>query len=248
MTTQPRYKQIKDHIIHHIRSGEWPADSLIPSENELLKQLGVSRMTVNRAVRELTAEGVLRRVQGLGTFVAGPQPQSVLLELRNIADDIKERGNIHSTDVILIETIKADTQQAQSFYINEGDPLFHTILLHKENDSPLQLEDRLVNPETVPDYLDCNFKEITPNEYLVTNVPADEVEHLVEAKTPSSEAKDFLNMENAEPCLLLNRRTWSSGKVVSVAKLYHPGNRYSLGAHFHSRKNTPDSLERAILE
>ncbi|MTI09566.1 histidine utilization repressor [Curvivirga aplysinae] len=240
MTDQPRYKQIKDHIIHHIRSGEWPADSQIPSENELLKELGVSRMTVNRAVRELTAEGVLRRVQGLGTFVAGPQPASVLLELRNIADDIRERGNTHSTEIIMKETIQASKDQAQTFYISEGDELFHTILLHKENDLPLQLEDRLVNPKTAPDYLECDFTETTPNAYLVATNPADEVEHLVEAQLPSTETSSHLQMKNGEPCLLLNRRTWSSGQVVSVAKLYHPGNRYSLGAHFHSRKEAVD--------
>ncbi|MDX1737666.1 MAG: histidine utilization repressor [Alphaproteobacteria bacterium] len=241
MTDQPRYKQIKDHIIHHIRSGEWAADSQIPSENELLKQLGVSRMTVNRAVRELTNEGVLRRVQGLGTFVAGPQPQSVLLELRNIADEIKERGNQHSCEVLISEQIHANASQAQSFYMEEGAVLFHSLLLHKENEKPLQLEDRFVNASIAPDYLECDFNKITPNEYLVKTVPADEVEHLVEAINATSEICKSLEMNISEPCLLLNRRTWSSGKVVSVAKLYHPGNRYSLGAYFHSRRKTPDS-------
>lgn len=239
MSDRPRYKQIKDHIIHHIRSGEWAADSKIPSENELLKELEVSRMTVNRAVRELTSEGVLRRVQGLGTFVAGPQPQSVLLELRNIADDIRERGRKHTTKIILQETVEADLSLSQSFYCEEGIDLFHTVLLHFEDDVPLQLEDRFVNPNCAPDYMSCDFEKITPNEFLVSTIPADEVEHLVEAIIPPAGHASKLNMESNEPCLLLNRRTWSSGKVVSTVRLYHPGNRYSLGAHFHSRKNIP---------
>ena len=68
----PRYKMVRDHIIRNIRSGAWQADAKIPSENELVRELDVSRMTVNRALRELTAEGMLRRVQGLGSFGCRP--------------------------------------------------------------------------------------------------------------------------------------------------------------------------------
>ena len=68
--TQPLYQQVKNHIIERIESGEWPPERRTPSENELVEALSVSRMTANRALRELTAEGYLVRVQGVGTFVA----------------------------------------------------------------------------------------------------------------------------------------------------------------------------------
>ena len=67
---QPIYAKLKQAISLKITSGQWQVNQRIPSESEVVKALGVSRMTVNRALRELTAEGFLVRHQGLGTFVA----------------------------------------------------------------------------------------------------------------------------------------------------------------------------------
>src|SRR3546814_15779796 len=64
------------YIVTRILGGDWPEGNRVPSENELTRELSVSRMTVHRALRELTTEGWLERVQGAGTFVAPPKPQS----------------------------------------------------------------------------------------------------------------------------------------------------------------------------
>src|SRR3546814_3828698 len=88
----PRYRRFKEHIVKHIEAGDWRAGDQVPSESTLVRQLKVSRMTVNRALRELTHEGLLVRVQGTGTFVAEKRPLFNLVELRNIADEIAERG------------------------------------------------------------------------------------------------------------------------------------------------------------
>src|SRR5690606_38136241 len=91
----PHYRRIKEHIVRHIEAGEWRAGDQVPSESTLVKQLKVSRMTVNRALRELTHEGLLVRVQGTGTFVAERRPLFNLVELRNIAEEIASRGQRH---------------------------------------------------------------------------------------------------------------------------------------------------------
>ena len=72
----PRYSRVKRMITDRIDSGEWQPRHRIPSESELVRDLGVSRMTINRALRELTLDGRLIRVQGVGTFVATPKPIS----------------------------------------------------------------------------------------------------------------------------------------------------------------------------
>ena len=64
----PIYARVKQGICQKINSGEWQTDQRVPSESEMVKALGVSRMTVNRALRELTDEGVLVRQQGVGTM------------------------------------------------------------------------------------------------------------------------------------------------------------------------------------
>ena len=228
----PRYQQVKNFITERIDSGEWDIDQRVPSENELVAELGISRMTVNRALRELTEEGRLRRVQGLGTFVADPRPQVELLELRNIADEIRNRGHEHAADVIMLESLIADADAARALRVAEGATVFRSVILHRENGLPIQLENRLVNPALAPDYLSVDFTRTTPNEYLTEVAPATDVEHLVEAIIPNAHACELLQMPRDEPGLLLNRRTWAGDRVVSRAWLTHPASRFRLGARF----------------
>ncbi|STR46286.1 Histidine utilization repressor [Klebsiella oxytoca] len=76
----PFYEKVKQAISEKIHSGVWRPHDRIPSEAELVAQFGFSRMTINRALRELTDEGLLVRLQGVGTFVAEPKGQSRCLK------------------------------------------------------------------------------------------------------------------------------------------------------------------------
>ena len=60
----PAYQQIKRYVVERIANGDWKPGGAIPTEAELVKEFGVARMTVSRALRELTAERVLTRIQG----------------------------------------------------------------------------------------------------------------------------------------------------------------------------------------
>ena len=88
----PLYAQVKQMIAQQIRSGAWPANYRVPSEAELVEELGFSRMTINRALRELTSEGLLVRMQGVGTFVAQPKARSALfavLDRHEVGDTVR---------------------------------------------------------------------------------------------------------------------------------------------------------------
>lgn len=85
---QALYRRAKEFVLDQLRAGVWKPGDLIYSENQLVQELGISRMTVNRALRELTEEGLLVRISGVGTFVAESKPQSNLLRITNIADEI----------------------------------------------------------------------------------------------------------------------------------------------------------------
>ncbi|MFZ5509361.1 MAG: histidine utilization repressor [Pseudomonadota bacterium] len=228
----PAYQRIKDYILEHIHSGHWREGDLIPSEHELTRRFRVSRMTVNRALRELTAEQVLTRVQGAGTFVAQPKYASTLVEIHSIAEEIAARGHRHSCDVLLLERVKADRPLAQEFLLDGRPVLFHSRLLHRENGTPIQVEERWANPAVAPDYDKQDFTRITPNEYLMAAAPLQRVEYRIEACMPDAALRKLLTMDAGEPCLVLHRRTWSRGQVASVANLWHPGGRYQFTGHF----------------
>lgn len=228
----PLYAQVKQVIRRQIQSGQWSAHFRVPSENELVTQFGFSRMTINRALRELTAEGLLVRMQGVGTFVAEPKSQSALFEVHNIADDIASRGHIYTTRVVLVQEEIAGYERAMALNLMESQTIFHSIIVHYENNIPVQLEDRSVNPVMAPNYLDQNFLRQTPYVYLSLVAPLTEGEHVVEAIQADPQECTLLDIPAAEPCLLIRRRTWSGNTVVTAARLIHPGSRHRLEGRF----------------
>lgn len=231
---QPLYMQVKDHILGHIQSGTWAAGSRVPSENELVETFGISRMTANRALRELSADGYLARVPGVGTFVKEQAARTSLMELRNIAEEIESRGHKHTLQLISRARVMASQALADEFEWKAPQHLFHLVVLHQENGLPVQLESRWVNPFIAADFMIQNFTKQTPTAYLLNTVPVDELEHSVEAIMPDADQQKLLNMRDREPCLSLHRRSWSQGKVVTVATLIYPASRYAL----HSRYKT----------
>jgi GntR family histidine utilization transcriptional repressor len=120
---------------------------------------------------------------------------------------------------------------ATALETRSGGSVFHLSCVHFENDTPVQYEDRFVNPLCAPDFLAQSFERQTPSEYLLSTIPADEVEHTVDAVLPGMDAP-LLKIGRNEPCLLLTRRTWSSGIPVTIARLLYPASRYRLSCRF----------------
>lgn len=229
----PLYQQVKDYILERLRSGEWPPGTRVSSENDLTQGMGVSRMTVNRAVRELAAEGHLVRLQGVGTFVSERKPEGALLEIRSVAEEIESWGGKHNAKVIVLREEKAGPDLAEQLGLPPGATVFRSILVHKDRGLPVLYCDRYVNPAVAPDYLAQDFTSTTPSEYLISVAPVQEVEHLIEAALPDRESRDHLHISPGEPCLILYRRTWSFNMVATNSRLVYPGTRYRLGGRFH---------------
>ncbi|WFU11404.1 histidine utilization repressor (plasmid) [Rhizobium sp. CB3090] len=226
----PLYAGVKQMILDRIHSGEWPPKHRVPSENELVVELGVSKMTANRALRELANEGELVRIQGVGSFVAERKGYSALFEVRNIADEIAERGHVHEASVVVLARETASPEVADALELEIGAAVFHSLIVHSENGVPVQIEDRFVHPEAAPEYLDQDFTTLTPNAYLTAAAPLSGSEHIVEAAMPQPWECKLLTVLKTEPCLAIRRRTWSARQVVSIARLVYPGHRYRLEA------------------
>ncbi len=233
----PLYQQVKDSILELISAGQLRPGTRIPSEHEIVAAQGVSRMTVNRALRELTDAGILVRVQGVGTFVAGRKPQSALVEIKSIADEIAARGGRHEAEIRALRAEAAPRPLAELLGVHEGARVFHSVVVHCENGVPIQLEDRYVNPAVAPDYLSQDFTRVTPSEYLLSIAALSEIEHVIEAMHPDKMLCRLLKIDAGEPCLVLRRRTWSGAHVATLARFIHPGSRYRLGSRF--RPNGP---------
>ena len=230
-----RYLQVKDFILERIAGGTLRAGERVPSENELTRTLTVSRMTANRALRELAADGVLVRVAGVGTFVAEQRVHAHPLEVRNIADEIRARGHEYRVKVLALDSVSASRELAERCGVKPGAQLDYSLLTHFEDAAPLQVEERYVNPQVAPGYLRNDFSRTTPHEFLIRVAPLQRAEHIVRALVPERRIRRLLRLEAGEACLLIMRRTFSHGRIASVADLYHPGSRYELAANCQPR-------------
>ena len=243
MKTQekPRYQQRKEMIVGRIMSGELQPRDRVPSENELVDAMKVSRMTANRALRELTDEGYVDRVAGRGTFVSEFKAASHVLKVRNIADEVERRGHTYSAIVHKQERQPADGEIRDALLVPKDGEVFHVLVVHQENGVPIQLEDRYILGAFAPDCLEQDFTSITPSAWLNGIAPLAEAEHIVRATMPGKMVRDRLGMDEQEPCLLVLRRTWARGSPVSFARLHHPGQRFELTGHY-----TPPGMKKSM--
>lgn len=228
MNSAPRYLQIKHYLLDAIHSGHYAVHQKIPPEEQLARDFSVSRMTANKAIRDLVQEGYLIRQAGLGTFVTDRKSESPLAEINNIAEEVRSRGHEYSNSVILCEEVNADDEIALRLGVRTHSRVFHSIIVHQEDNLPIQLENRYVNPRWVPNYLESDFSVQTPNEVLVKACPITDLEHVVEAVLADTTSAQWLNISDNQPCLSMIRRTWSGDHLVSYARLLHPGDRYKL--------------------
>jgi len=235
----PLYRRVMAHIEALIRDGHWLPGRRIPSENALVAALGVSRMTANRALRELAQRGLLQRLQGVGTFVAERKRHASLVEIRNIAEEISAEGGAHSARVIERSLAPAGESLAARMELVAGTEVHRLLLVHSRDGAPIQLEERAINPALAPDFAAVDLARTTPAEYLIAQVPADEIEHTVRAVLPDARTRELLELPAGEPCLQLDRRTWAGEAVVSCATFSYPGSRYDLYARYRTQGRQP---------
>ncbi len=226
------YATVKASLKQRIAQGGWQPGTRLPSERELVQQFGCARMTVHRALRELEEEGLIERRQGSGSFVAELHPISNLLRVRDIADEIAERGHVHATRVCGLSQDLADAPLAAAMRLGVGAPVFRAQLVHLENGVPIQFEDRHVNPALAPDLLAHDFTRVTPSFVLFEHAPLTEAEQVVEATLATPALARLLEVAVGSALLMVSRRTVSQGSVASVARLYHPGARFRLVGSF----------------
>jgi GntR family histidine utilization transcriptional repressor len=226
------YARVKHYLKEGLSHGQWSPGELMPSEAELVARFGVSRMTVTRALRELQSEGLVTRVQGVGTFAAHLAKVSSTLTIRDLHDEIVARGHRHHAEVHLAREEKSSPELAPQLGLAPGARVFHTLIVHFENGQPLQCEDRYVNPACAPDYLSVDFTRTTPTHYLLEVAPHWEAQFSIEASRPSAQEAGLLHIARDEPCLVLVRRTMSRGIPITLARLVHPGSRYQVDGQF----------------
>lgn len=231
-TPRAPYARVKQYLKNGLADGTWLPGALMPSEAELVARFGVSRMTVNRALKELQAEGLVERSQGVGTFAAQLHRVSSTLTIRDLHDEIEARGHVHHAVVHVQRREAATPALAAQLGVAAGGEVFHTLIVHHENGVPLQCEDRYVNPACSPAYLNADFTRVTPTQVLFETTALWRAQYTIEAGPPTADEARLLRVAAGEPCLIVTRRTFTHDAAITLARLVHPGTRYQLQGEF----------------
>src|SRR5512141_1538373 len=121
---KPLYSRIQEHIAELILSGKLTPETKIQSEREFSEDLGVSRMTVRKALTELVNEGLLERKHGSGTYVAKPKITYDASEMVNYIDAMQQHNLATASQLLEFSEMVASRRLAEILNIEIGNPLY----------------------------------------------------------------------------------------------------------------------------
>lgn len=226
------YEQIKRALSVNIRSGDWAPGHRVPGEEDLANHFGAARMTVHRALRELTDEGLIIRRRRAGSFVALPPPPAAMLEIVDMSSLIPARGQHYHYECLVNETQNADQETAERMRIETGSPVQRILCRHYADEAVVELEERWINLSLLPEARTAAFDRSSPGAWLLSVAPWTEAEHTVSAANADTATAELLDAAIGQACLVLERRTFQAERVVTYARLTHPGDRHSMSERF----------------
>ncbi len=229
--------RIRTDIERRIVSGEWQAGHRIPFEHELTAQYACSRMTVNKALSALASTGLIVRRRKAGSFVA-PQPgEQALMEIQDFAEEAARRGLPYHHQILRRQVEKLDTLRARAWNLKRACTVLHVECLHFIDAIPMAYEDRIIVIPMAPGVLDETFAQTPPGTWLLRSVPWTEAEHVLYARSADAALAALLAIPEAAACLVLERRTWYLGKMVTDVRISYPGERHRLVGRFSRTAN-----------
>ncbi len=226
------HQRIRDDIEVKIMSGEWPPGHRIPFEHELMAEYGCSRMTVNKVLSTLAANGLITRRRRAGTVVAEPSSQQAVLQIQDFALEAARAGVEYRFRILQRSIEPIDAAAALRTGLPPGTEMLCLSTLHVMDDVPLAFEQRLINLATVPEADKEAFKEDPPGTWLLRRVPWTDAEHIVRAVNADGTMAKRLQIQTGAACLVLERRTWQAGAFVTEARITYPGDRHQLVGRF----------------
>lgn len=213
-TFSPLYRQIRELLTRSLESGEWRPGEMIPSESELAARFGVSQGTVRKAIDEMSAEHLLVRKQGRGTFVAShSDPHSVFRFLSIRANE----GELPPLKSVPLECwrAKAGAEVARVLGIEVGASVIVVRRLLRFGNTPAVFDELYLPGELFADLtLDVlknskvSLYNLFESQFAVPMVRAEERLSAVSADRLSAE---LLQVTEGSPLLLVERVSYSYG-------------------------------------
>ncbi len=203
---RPLYRQVYDIVVRKVAQGTWRPGEALPSEQSLAKELGVSQGTVRKVLDALTAEKLLERRQGKGTYIAENTQERSLFRFFRIARPggrrlTPERGgeSVKVRAARPVERSKLEIERADRVVeisrtrLIDGVPSVHELIV-----LPADLFPGIERRPSLPNTLYSLYQ----TEYGINIVAAQEEVH---AEVANAEDHRVLKVAVGDPILVIDR-------------------------------------------
>ncbi|WHH59914.1 GntR family transcriptional regulator [Petroclostridium sp. X23] len=237
---KPLYAQLEDIVRQKIENEEWLPNHLIPSENEISKMYGVSRMTARGVITRLVHEGLLYRAQGKGTFVSVPKIVSKPLSQLGIREQLEQMGYQISTKLLNIDKGIPPARVSKELRLEKNTQVYVVERIRYIKEEPLSLHTSYI-PVTfcanleMKDMEGIQLCDILEKEYDLKIVKI--VETLESSMATLEEAK-MLSVKKGFPLLLLENIVYTTGELpFEYTKVLFRGDKIKLRLEYHKNIN-----------
>ncbi len=228
----PLWLQIARLIERDVAGGVLTRGRRLPPERELGRRLGVSRVTLRRALAHLVEEGVLESSQGRGWYVTtglfGEPPNA----LRSFTESASARGLEAAARVLAAEVTPAVLEEAEALALAPGAELFRLRRVRLLGGIPIAVDDTRIPLAVAPGLPSVDFAHAslyaTLTEHGVRPIRA---EYAVEARGADADEAALLEVEPGRPVLVTHQTTVdAAGRPIELSRMTYRGDRYRFRA------------------
>ncbi len=234
-SAKPLHMQMEELIREHVETGVWVPGSLIPSENELSHQYGISRMTVRSVVTRLVQEGMLFRIPGKGTFVAEQKIEAKSLSYEGIREQLERLGYEVTTKLLSVQKNRGNKDVRSKLKLEDNAQVYVVRRLRAVKDMPLSLHTSYIPVILAPQLEKLNLVDeqlcsILSRSYGLNR---ERIFEELESVAATEEEATLLNIQPGHPLLLLQDTIVDpNGVPFEYAKVVFRGDKIKLKLEF----------------
>ena len=225
----PMYFQIQTQLLKMIKSGHLKAGDSLPSEEELSRIYGVSRMTSRQALQVLKSQGFVTRHKGQGTFVSQPRVEKDIAHLSGFTSEMRALGMRTSSRVLEAGTVPAVAEVASQLQIEINSPVFRLRRLRLADNLPVAIEEAWLPTMRYPGIEKLDFSRLSLYQTLRDRyeIQVGCANEILEARSASKCESELLQVQPRASLLVISRTLRSmDGSPLEAAHSIYRGDRY----------------------
>jgi GntR family transcriptional regulator len=227
----PAYLQLGEKLRRAIQQGELPAGSVLPPERELAEMLGLSRMTIRRALESLAEAHYIESRQGSGTYILPRRLEQPLDRVMGFTDEVQNLGFRPGSVLLEAKRVPADKDVSGALALSENDIVLRISRLRTADDEPLAVQ----TSHLLPLLSDLSIEHLKRKGSLyqtledLYEIRPSVAKQSVSARLPLQREQELLAISETTPVLALERTTFDTeGKAFEYVKSVYRSDKYRL--------------------